>query len=94
MAKAGCVDSIHQLLREKTESGKNGWYLKCKSLGKTAIFVGDVVRAWKLSESEYEINPTRAIDLQCCYSLITSSLNTIAGNIPPELIAVLVEKKV
>ncbi len=94
MAKAGCVDSIHELLREETESGKNGWYSKCEYLGKTAIFVGDVARAWKLAETEYESNHPRAIGLQCRYSLIISSLNTIAGNIPPELIAVLVEKNV
>ena len=94
MEKAGCVDLIHQLLREETESKRNGWYLKCESLGKTAIFVGDVARAWKLAESEYETNPSRAIGLQCRYALITSSLNTIATNIPPELISALVEKKV
>ena len=94
MEKAGCVDLIHQLLQEETDSGKNGWYLTCESLGKTGIFVVDVARAWKLAEVEYKTNPTRAIGLQCRYSLITSSINTIAGNIPPELIAVLVEKKV
>ena len=96
MEKAGWIDSIHQLLREETESGKNGWYSVCEYLGKTAIFIGDVVRAWKLAETEaeYKSNPPRAIGLQCRYSLITSSLNTIAGNIPPELIAVLVEKNV
>ena len=94
MEQGGCIDSIHQLLWEETESGKNGWHSKCESLGKTAIFVGDVARAWKWAESEYETNPTRAIGLQCRYALITSSLNTMAGNIPPELIAALVEKKV
>ncbi len=94
MEKAGCADSIHQLLQEETESGKNGWYSKCESLGKTAIFVGDVARAWKLAEAEYNTNPSRAIGLQCRYCLITSSFNTIAANIPPELISVLVEKNV
>ncbi len=84
MEKAGCADSIHQLLQEETESGKNGWYSKCESLEKIAIFVGDVARAWRLAEAEYETNPSRAIGLQCRYALITSSLNTIAANIPPE----------
>ncbi|MEM9272487.1 MAG: NB-ARC domain-containing protein [Cyanobacteria bacterium P01_F01_bin.143] len=93
MEKAGAVEAIHQLLREETESGKNGWYIKCESLGKTAIFVGDVARAWKLAEAEYETNPEIAIGLQYRYALITSSLNTIAANIPPELISALVEKK-
>ena len=94
MEKAECADSIHQLLQEETKSKQNGWHSKCDSLGKPAIFVQDVARAWRLAEAEYETNPSRAIGLQCRYALITSSLNTIAGNIPPELIAVLLEKKV
>ncbi len=94
MEKAGCVDSIHQLLQEDTDFGKNGWHSKCESLGKTAIFVGDVARAWKLAESEFDSNPTRAIGLQCRYSLITSSLNTIASNISLGLINMLVEKNI
>ncbi len=94
LEKADYVNSIHQLLQEETSSGKNGWHSKCEALGKTAIFVGDVARAWKLAEEDYQSNPTKAIGLQCRYSLIISSLNTIAGNIPPELISGLVEKKV
>ncbi|ELS04510.1 NB-ARC domain-containing protein, partial [Xenococcus sp. PCC 7305] len=94
MEKAGAIEAIHQLLREETESEKNGWYTKCESLGKTAIFVGDVARAWRLAEAEYETNPSRAIGLQCRYALITSSLNTMAANIPPELISALVKKKI
>ncbi len=94
MEKAGCVDSIHQLLQEETESKRNGWYLKCESLGKTAIFVGDVARAWKLAEEDYQSNPTRAISLQCRYCLIISSLNSLAGNIAPQLMTALLEHKI
>ncbi|MEL6988311.1 MAG: NB-ARC domain-containing protein, partial [Bacteroidota bacterium] len=94
MEKAECINLVHDLLREEHELGKNAWHSKCESLGKTTIFVGDVARAWKLAEVEYEINPTRAIGLQYRYALITSSLKTIAGNTPPELISLLVEKKV
>ena len=94
MEKAESLDEIHQLLREETTDFKrNGWYSTCERFGKTAIFVGDLARAWKLAEAEYETNPSRAIGLQCRYALITSSLNTIAANIPPELISLLVEKK-
>ena len=94
MEKAGRVEKIYQLLQEETDTRKNAWHLICESLGKPAIFVGDVARAWKLAELEYDSNPGRALGLQCRYALIISSLNTIAVNIPPELISVLIDKKV
>ena len=93
MEKAGCIDSIHQLLREETESGKNGWYSACDRLGKTAIFVADVARAWKLAEKDYEINPGKTVGLQIRYLLIISSLNDIASKIYPDIATTLVERK-
>ncbi len=92
MEKAGRFDLIHQLLAEATASGKNGWYQACDRLGKTAIFIADISRAWKSAELAFNCEPQKAIGWQCRYALITSSLNTIAGNIPPKLIAVLIEK--
>ncbi|MEM9275865.1 MAG: NB-ARC domain-containing protein, partial [Cyanobacteria bacterium P01_F01_bin.143] len=93
MEKAEAFNAIHQLLREETESGQHGWYSKCENLGKTTIFVGDVARAWKLTEIKYERNSNKIIGLLFRYAIITSSLNTMSANIPPELITVLVEKK-
>ncbi|MBC6419102.1 MAG: hypothetical protein GDA44_10110 [Prochloron sp. SP5CPC1] len=66
-----------------------------------------MARAWGLAEEEgfCEENPSQAIRfhriravarpaLQCRYALILSSLNSLAMNFPPELIATLVEKQV
>ena len=93
MEKAGETEVIHQLLKEETGSGRNGWYLACEKLGKTAVFITDVARGWQFAEEEFDSAPTKAISLQCRYALITSSLNTIAANIPSELIVALVENK-
>ncbi len=42
LEKAKKIEEIHQLLREETSQGANGWYSKCEKEGKTANFVKDV----------------------------------------------------
>ena len=90
--QAAQPDAIHQLLRESTAAGHNGWYEACEGLGLTANFVTDVARAWRLAEEGYAEEPLVAIGLQCRYALITASLNSLASNLPPALIAALVQK--
>ena len=96
LEKAGKIVEIHQLLREETAEGGNGWYSKCEKEGKTAIFIKDVSRAWQLAEADFANNPnqSQAIGLQVRYGLITTSLNSLAGNIPPELIAALIKHEI
>jgi len=89
MSKADLLEEIHSLLQEETESGRNGWYEACGRLGQTANFVTDVARAWELAEKMFEEIPTRSIALQCRYALITTSLNSLAKNIPASLMAAL-----
>lgn len=86
------LDALHQFLREETESGHNGWYDACDKLGQTANFVTDITRAWILAEAMYPENPSFAIALQCRYALIMTSLNSLAKNISPELMAALVQE--
>ncbi|MGK7915941.1 MAG: NB-ARC domain-containing protein [Prochloraceae cyanobacterium] len=94
MEKAELLNEIHQLLQEETPEGYNGWYWQCERQGKTANFVKYVSRAWARAETNFTQNPTESISLQCRYALITTSLNSLAKNIPPELIAALVEKEI
>ncbi|ACK71265.1 NB-ARC domain protein [Gloeothece citriformis PCC 7424] len=90
LQKAGLSPEIHQLLREETKEGANGWYWACDRLGKTSIFMQDVAQAWELAEErEWE-----EVASQVRYALITSSLNTLVGNIPGELMAALIDKKI
>ena len=84
-------DKLHQLLQETTSEGRNGWYEACDSLGQTAQFVTDVGRAWQIAEQLYDKQPTESIVLQWRYALITTILNSLAKNIPPELIATFVK---
>jgi hypothetical protein len=94
LEKAEKITEIHHLLREETAEGGNGWYSKCEKEGKTATFIKDVSTAWQLAEADFANNPSQAIALQVRYALITTSLNSLAGNIPPELIAALVNNKI
>ncbi|ROH89365.1 NB-ARC domain-containing protein [Microcystis aeruginosa FACHB-524] len=94
LEKAGQIAQIHLLLREETAEGHNGWYSQCEREGKTAVFIKDVSRAWQLAEEHFIENPTKSIGLQVRYALIITSLNSLAGNIPPELIAALVKHEI
>ena len=101
LVKADRVEELHQLLEEETEAGRNGWYEACDALGKLAVFVRDVARAWERAEEAFEASPSCSIALQCRYALITSSLNSwadhinsLVGHIPAKLMAALVENGV
>jgi uncharacterized protein (UPF0276 family) len=91
MEQAEQPEAVHGLLQETTAEGRNAWYEACDALGQPAQFVSDLGRAWKLAEKSYTEDPTRSIVLQCHYGLIKTTLNTLAQNIPAELIAVFVK---
>ncbi|NEQ80925.1 MAG: hypothetical protein F6K26_11915, partial [Moorea sp. SIO2I5] len=94
LEKAQKIDDIHQLLKEETPAGDNGWYSQCDQQGKTANFVKDLSRAWAIAAAKFTENPTESISLQCRYALITTSLNSLAGKIFPELMAALLKNKI
>ncbi|WP_287698084.1 MULTISPECIES: NB-ARC domain-containing protein [unclassified Microcystis] len=94
LEKAGQIAQIHLLLREETAEGHNGWYSQCEREGKTAVFIKDVSRAWQLAEEHFIENKSESLGLQVRYALITTSLNSLAGNIKPELIAALVKQEI
>jgi hypothetical protein len=88
------ADWLHELLQETNASGRNGWYDACDRLGQVANFITDVGRAWTLAETAYaEARSPEALVLQVRYALITSTLNTLASNIPAALIGVFVEPR-
>jgi hypothetical protein len=84
--QAGQSEQINALLREETEEGCNAWYQAREQLGQTAGFLEDVNRAWTFADEAQDIG------LQCRYALIIASLNSLAKNIPPALLAALVAK--
>jgi DNA transposition AAA+ family ATPase len=93
MERAGRLSELHGLFQEVTAEGRNGWYERCEFLGLNAKFVTDLGRAWKLAEGMYLEDAGESIKLQVQYALIFSTLNSLASNIPAELMAALVKHK-
>ena len=101
---AGREDDLHRLMRlewsdhqgEQTRARfENVWYTVHERVGDTSGYLSDVDRAWRLAEEAFaDRRSSIAIGLQCRYALIIASLCSLAGNIPPALIAALVQKGV
>ena len=94
MEQAKCQEAIHQLLRETNGAGRNGWYDACDAIGKPAGFVNDLARAWGGAEKQYEAEPETALVLLFRYALIRTSLNSLASNVPAELLGALVKHQI
>jgi hypothetical protein len=87
MERSGRSDDVHGLMAMSDDRGRNAWFEACEEMGKPAIFVEDVARGWRLAEELYDRGKERAIVLQCRYSLLTSTINTLIESLPPDLIA-------
>ena len=90
LEQAGAPEGLHGLLREETAEGRNGWYEARERLGQVAGYLLDLARAWGSVDQHARDRP-HGIGLQCRYALITTSLNSQAGNIPTDLLAALME---
>ncbi|RQH11603.1 hypothetical protein D4Z78_26660 [Okeania hirsuta] len=92
LEKAGKIEEIHGLLAEESQSGANGWYETCERLGQMGIFITDVARAWELAEIDWdEGRLPQVVGWQCRYALITASINSLAANLPGNLLVALVK---
>lgn len=89
---AGRVEDLHRILALETDGGQNAWYEIREHVGDSRGFLADVTRAWLLAEATGmpgEIATT--VGWQCRYALITASLNSLANNIPIDLLTALVD---
>ena len=91
LERAGREDELHGLLREETPAGRNGWFEVRERLGQVAGYLADLARARGAVVRRAGPRP-HALGLRCRYALIATSLNSLAGNLPPELLAALVER--
>ena len=94
MERAEQPQAIHQLLQVSNESGCNGWYEACNTIGRSAGFISDVGRAWRLAVLDYEQSPSETIVLLSRYTIIRASLNSLESNMSAELVAALIDKKI
>ncbi|MEM9091264.1 MAG: NB-ARC domain-containing protein [Cyanobacteria bacterium P01_F01_bin.53] len=94
MEQAKQLQAIHTLLQASNENGRNSWYSACDAIGKPAGFVNDMGRAWALASAGYEEAPGETVARLMHYALVRTSLNSLASNVPAELVGALVEKGV
>ncbi|MEM8504941.1 MAG: NB-ARC domain-containing protein [Cyanobacteria bacterium P01_D01_bin.1] len=94
MEQAAQPQAIYQLIKASNEFGRNGWYEAFDAIGKPAGFVNDVGRAWQSAVDECKQDVRSGISKLLRYAFIRTSLNSLASNIPVELVEALVKKKV
>ncbi|MFG6094146.1 caspase family protein [Leptothoe sp. ISB3NOV94-8A] len=91
MEQAEQTEEIHTLLQVSNKEGRNGWYEACDEIGKPAGFVNDLGRAWQLAVEAYKKSPGNSVTLLYRYALIRGSLNSLASNVPAEMVRGLVK---
>ncbi|MBE9207566.1 hypothetical protein IQ244_13750 [Nostoc sp. LEGE 06077] len=92
LEKAGQIEKIHQLLKEESATGNNGWFEVREKWGQTEGYVTDISRAWELAEGNWnESNLPQVVGLQCRYALMMASVNSLADILPVELLVALVK---
>ncbi|MEH2212425.1 NB-ARC domain-containing protein, partial [Nostoc sp.] len=92
LEKAQRVEEIHSLLREESQTTSNGWFEAREKLGQAGGYITDISRAWELAEANWnELILPQVVGLQCRYALISASLNSLAANIPVNLLLALVK---
>ncbi|MDZ7967502.1 MAG: NB-ARC domain-containing protein [Nostoc sp. DedSLP03] len=92
LEKAGQLEEIHQLLREESATGSNGWYEVREQLAQTGGYITDISRAWELAEANCnESTLPQVLSLQCRYALMIASVNSLAVDITVELLLALIK---
>lgn len=86
LVQAKRYEEVHALLAEETTEGRNGWYEARERLGQTVEYRNDVWQAWRLAETD--------LSKQMLYVLLQTSLNSLARNVPPALLAALVKQEI
>lgn len=91
LVEADQADELHRLLGVTAEGGGHAWYGAKRALGEVAGFLSDVNLAWHLAETTYDsadlVRAAESVGLQIRYATITASLNSLAGNMPPQMLA-------
>ncbi len=103
MRAGGRMDDIHRLLaaerRRSPTDIANRWFGIHERTGKVGAYLADIELAWQLAEQVTDRGTTgqeriASVALELRYALITSSLVSIAANLPPVLVAALVSRGV
>lgn len=85
LVRAGDDDVLHRLLALEWEK-RNVWYEPHRRAHAFAAYAVDVERAWARARAN------DSLPLSFRYALMASSVNSVAGNVPADLLRLLVER--
>lgn len=96
MAAANQPGILHRVLELRDHEGNNLWYRAKSSIRDVAGYRDDILRAWQLAEAESIASLQHgelplSIHLELRYALVIASLNSLAYNIPPNLLVALLK---
>jgi DNA polymerase III delta prime subunit len=97
LEKAGDFPALQRLLNLERE-GRNLWFTMQESRGQTHVFLRDLLALWRFATEEDRrateregAPPAPRLGLEIRCALINASIRSLVGNIPPELLAALVQ---
>jgi hypothetical protein len=92
LADRGRLPELHRLLALETPARRNAWYEVQQANDGLPTFTADVERAWRgaLLQPVGDAPEPGARRLQLLHTLTLASLNSLAANVPPDLIEHLV----
>jgi hypothetical protein len=89
LVSIGSSRDLHRVLTWPTAADGNAWYEAKDSTVGTAAYVSDVRLAWaSIGDSP------KGVAARGQYAVLISSINSIAGNLPPPLVTALAERRV
>ncbi|MFO7661348.1 MAG: hypothetical protein R6X18_02020 [Chloroflexota bacterium] len=90
-------DDAHRILNLSATQHAHAWYTAKEAAGEVSSFLADIDAIWRAVDRESP-NPQTAAEsplgFQIRYALITSSVNSLARNLPTDLIASLIDSGV
>lgn len=81
------ADDLHLLLFAPTTDHRNAWYELKESVIGTEEYLADIGRAWSLARQS-----SQNLGLESSYALIVSSMGSLTGNVPTEMVTTLVQQ--
>jgi hypothetical protein len=100
LMRAGRDRDIHRLMGlEIGEERRNGWFVERERRGDVGGYLVDVARAWSAADAvnaagAEQQEPSPLIGQEVLYALATSSVHSLSSNIPPILLAALLENRI
>jgi hypothetical protein len=97
LAESGRHEELDRLLQVESVDGsawRNTWFAAHDATGDLSDYLADLTRAWRVAEThsnrELSLGSAPGLCREARFALMTSSVNALAGSIPPPILVALV----